>query len=61
MSFYEGKPNLVDWRSQDLGSIGQPNHRNVGEVTSNVGELLNYNFLVHSYNNVTFERLNIWL
>ncbi|GKF46951.1 serine/threonine/dual specificity protein kinase, catalytic domain-containing protein, partial [Tanacetum coccineum] len=25
MSFYEGKPNLVDWRSQDLGSIGQPN------------------------------------
>ncbi|GJR99212.1 retrovirus-related pol polyprotein from transposon TNT 1-94 [Tanacetum coccineum] len=28
------KPNLVDWRSQDLGSIGQPNHRNVGEVTS---------------------------
>ena len=34
MSFYEGKPNPVDWRSQDLGSIGQPNHRNVGEVTS---------------------------
>ncbi|GJX14744.1 reverse transcriptase domain-containing protein [Tanacetum coccineum] len=33
MGFYEGKPNLVDWRSQDLDSIGQPNHRNVGEVT----------------------------
>ncbi|GJU81792.1 retrotransposon protein, putative, ty1-copia subclass [Tanacetum coccineum] len=32
MSFYEGKPNPVDWISQDLGSIGQPNHRNVGEL-----------------------------
>ncbi|GJT59569.1 pol polyprotein [Tanacetum coccineum] len=29
----EGKPNPVDWRSQDLGSIGQPNHRNVGKST----------------------------
>ncbi|GJW85913.1 calcineurin B-like protein 4 [Tanacetum coccineum] len=27
------KPNPVDWRSQDLGSIGQPNHRNVGEAS----------------------------
>ena len=22
---YEGEPILVDWRSQDLGSMGQPN------------------------------------
>ena len=40
MSFYEGKPNPVDWRSQDLGSIGQPNHRNVGEVTLMWGSYL---------------------
>nr|GEU69185.1 ribonuclease H-like domain containing protein [Tanacetum cinerariifolium] len=53
MSLYEGKPNLVDWRSQDLGSIGQPNHKNVGEVTSMWESYLNWNFLVHSYNNVT--------
>nr|GFA05066.1 reverse transcriptase domain-containing protein [Tanacetum cinerariifolium] len=32
MSFYEGKPNPVEWRSQDLGSIGQPNHINVVDL-----------------------------
>jgi hypothetical protein len=23
-NLYEGKPNPTDWRSEDLGSIGQP-------------------------------------
>ena len=23
-SYSEGKPNIINWRSQDLGSMGQP-------------------------------------
>lgn len=52
---YEGKHNPADWRSQDLGSIGQPNCINRGsslwgsyQFSIPLRGLVN--FLVHSYN-----------
>ena len=37
------KPNLVDWRSQDLGSMGQPNCKDL------IGSLWGVYPHVHSY------------
>jgi hypothetical protein len=53
-SLYEGKPNPADWRSQDLGSIGQPNRINRGRSLWGSNQFSIYlrelvNFLVHSY------------
>ncbi|GJZ45219.1 hypothetical protein Tco_0592815 [Tanacetum coccineum] len=36
-SLYEGKPNPTDWRSQYMGSIGQPNCINQGKQFVNSG------------------------